>query len=85
MLVQFDDERFEVHEVAQPNGHHQYQFAWLNGPANGTYGFAIGGGILAREGLERAAREFVSSFFEPGGVGPSDFPSFVEARRSASI
>lgn len=75
-------ERFEVHESRRTDGSYQYEFAWLNGPADGTYGFAIGGGALGLEELERETRGFVSSFFEPEGIGPSDFPSFVRARRS---
>lgn len=35
-------ERFRISERAQPGGGMSYDFAWLNGPAGGTYGFTIG-------------------------------------------
>ncbi|WP_206494875.1 hypothetical protein [Microbacterium sp. KRD174] len=82
MVIEVDQERFDVREEVQPDGTYRYQFAWMNGPANGGYGFAVGGGKLTWEALERAAQGFVRSFFEPDGIGASDFPSFVEARNS---
>ncbi|WP_157681815.1 hypothetical protein [Microbacterium pygmaeum] len=82
VLIEVDGERFEVNESRAPNGRQQYQFDWLNGPADGTYGFAVGGGVLTRDAIEAEARGFVTSFFGVGGIGPSDFPSFIEARRS---
>jgi hypothetical protein len=82
LLIEFDGERFEVRERSAPNQGHRYEFKWANGPAGGTYGFAIGGGPLERAMLENAARGFVRSFYEPGGVGESDFPSFVQHRRA---
>ena len=32
-------ERFRVSERVQPSGQMSYDFSWLNGPADGTYGF----------------------------------------------
>jgi hypothetical protein len=34
-----DDELFRISERCQSGGALSYDFAWLNGPADGTYGF----------------------------------------------
>lgn len=78
-------ERFRVSERVQPSGDMSYDFAWLNGPAEGTYGFTVGraprGAHMEREELETAARNFVESFYEPGGIGEEDFPEHVAAKK----
>jgi hypothetical protein len=56
-----------------------YDLDWLTGPADGTYGFAIGGGHRTREQLIAEATAFVEGFSEPGGIG-EDFAGFVPAR-----
>lgn len=83
-----DHERFRVSERWQPDGRMSYDFSWLNGPADGTYGFTIGrlttepGTVarMTREQLVEAAREFVESFYAPGGIGEEDFPDHISER-----
>ncbi len=71
-----------------------YDFTWLNGPANGTYGFSLGAiaihseetesykaSKLSREQLIAQVHGFVDSFYEDGGIGQEDFPDHVPARR----
>ena len=72
-------------ERLDPEGQRAYDFSWLNGPNEGSYGFTIGmtnaqSHGLAPAGLEREARAFVLGFFSPGGIGDTDFPEFVAAR-----
>ncbi|MGJ9426365.1 hypothetical protein ACHABX_11055 [Nesterenkonia halotolerans] len=80
-----NDERFRVSERVQPDGHMSYDFHWLNGPAEGTYGFTVGcaplGALMTRRELEAAARNFVESFYEPGGIGDEDFPDHIAAKK----
>ena len=33
---------FRISERTQPDGATSYDFAWLNGPAEGGYGFTVG-------------------------------------------
>ena len=35
-------ELFRISERTQPDGATSYDFAWLNGPAEGGYGFTVG-------------------------------------------
>ncbi len=82
--VRIDGELFRVSERVQPGGHMSYDFAWLNGPAEGTYGFTVGcaarGAHMTRDELESAASSFVESFYGPGGIGEEDFPEHVAAK-----
>lgn len=80
-VIDVDEEVFDVHGQAQPDGSFSYHFSWTNGPAGGTYGFALGGPKLEREALEREVRGFIRSFFAPDGIGTTDFPDFVESRK----
>lgn len=41
-VVVVRDERFRISERTQPDGAMSYDFAWLNGPTEGTYGFTVG-------------------------------------------
>lgn len=81
MVINVDGELFDVSDAPQPGGTFVYHFTWTSGPANGTYGFTVGGRARAVEALERAARGFLRSFFEPGSIGVSDFPAFTESRK----
>jgi hypothetical protein len=56
-------------------------FDWLNGPDEGTYGFTVGWttGLPRREELVAEARRFVEAFYEPGGIGETDFPNHTRA------
>lgn len=83
-----DDELFRVSERRQPSGMMSYDFAWLNGPDSGNYGFTVGLSVagsgpsapMTPEQLMDAARGFVKSFYEPGGIGEEDFPNHTPAR-----
>lgn len=85
-----DNELFRVIERRQPNGMLSYDFAWLNGPNDGTYGFTVGLAVagtgaagsdpfarMSREQLVEEARGFVEAFYQPGGIGEQDFPGHV--------
>lgn len=80
--VNVDGELFRISERTQPGGALSYDFTWLNGPVDGTYGFTVGQVVAAsgesasesasritREHLVKEAREFVKSFDEPGEIG----------------
>lgn len=45
-------ERFRISERTQPGGKTSYDFAWLNGPVGGTYGFTIGRSFVRTTGDE---------------------------------
>lgn len=40
--LSIDRELFRVSERVQANGLTCYDFAWINGPADGAYGFSVG-------------------------------------------
>jgi hypothetical protein len=74
-------------------GQVSYDFAWLNGPADGSYGFTVGifnVGVgsarpqiiprMTREELLAEAQEFIAGFYEPGGIGEEDFPNHAPAQ-----
>jgi len=67
-------ERFRISERTQPGGAMSYDFAWLNGPADGSYGFTVGRSAATPKDLVAEARGFVESFYGPGGIGETDFP-----------
>ncbi len=90
--VTVDHELFRISERRQPGGALSYDFAWLNGPADGTDGFtvrrvALGtGGMtsddaaqLTRDDLVAEVRGFVEDVYEPGGIGET-WPDHVPAR-----
>ena len=94
--VSVDGELFRIGERVQPGGARSYDFTWLNGPAEGTYGFMVGqftaafgdhrsepATPLTRDQLVQEVREFVKAFYEPGGMG-DDFPDHVPARTRPS-
>jgi len=59
-----------------------YDFAWLNGPAEATYGVTVGlasAGRIAENELVAKARRFVDAFYGPGGIGETDFPNHTPA------
>lgn len=91
--VSVDHERFRISERLQPDGRLIYDIAWLNGPADGTYGFTVGRFVVAASetpeaGLARISQEqlveevrgFVQAFYGPEGIGEKDFPDHVPAR-----
>ncbi len=80
-------EVFRISERVEPGGKASYHFAWLNGPADGSYGFSIGffdvgsesagSGMLPRMTSGQLATEaqgFVTAFYAPRGIGEEDFP-----------
>lgn len=84
-----DGEMFRVSERRQSSGMMSYDFAWLNGPDGGTYGFTVGlqtapgpdpNAHMTREDLMNEARGFVAGFYEPGGIGEEDFPDHTPPR-----
>lgn len=84
-----DGEMFRVTERRQPSGMMSYDFAWLNGPDGGTYGFTVGlqtasgadpDARMTREDLMDEARGFIEGFYEPGGIGEEDFPDHAPPR-----
>lgn len=90
--VTVDDELFRISERIQPGGALSYDFTWLNGPIDSTYGFTVGRFVAASSDgasvptfrvtlgdLIKEVRIFVERFFEPGGIG-EDFPDHVPAR-----
>lgn len=90
--VTVDHEVFRVSERRQPGGLLSYDFLWLNGPADGTYGFTVGkfasgtGGItsddatrMTLEDLMAEVRGFVEHVYEPGGLLET-WPDHVPAR-----
>lgn len=92
--VSVDGELFRISERRESSTAITYEFTWLNGPANGTYGFAIGAvavhseepepcraSELSREHLIAQVQGFVDSFYDDGGIGQQDFPDHVPARR----
>ncbi|WP_104110562.1 hypothetical protein [Arthrobacter sp. N199823] len=91
--ISVDHELFRISERYQPDGRLSYDFSWLNGPVDGTYGFTIGrrGGEavpndpdgasrMSREALVEEARFFLDSFYAAGGAGEEDFPGHIPAR-----
>ena len=80
--VTVEHEVFRVSERRQPGGALSYDFLWINGPVDGTYGFSVRrvtsgtGGItpddaarMTREELVAEVRGFVEHVYEPGGIG----------------
>lgn len=91
--ITLDHELFRISQRYQPDGRLSYDFAWLNGPADGSYGFttARSGGEevpadpgsasrMSWEELVEQARSFLESFYAAGGIGEEDFPAHVPAR-----
>lgn len=78
--VSIEYELFRISERSEPHSPVSYDFAWLNGPADGTYGFSVGGSSLSEEQLVAQVQGFVSSFYERGGIGEEDFPDHIPAR-----
>jgi hypothetical protein len=86
--VSIDHELFRISERHQPSGNLSYDFAWLNGPAEGTYGFtfaktgAQSNDVLrmSSEELVEEARLFVEAFYGAAGIGGEDFPDHVPAK-----
>ncbi|WP_309102649.1 hypothetical protein [Microbacterium sp.] len=75
-------ELFRITERIQPDGGASYDFAWLNGPADGTYGFTVApsSGQLAATELVTQAGQFVEAFYGSGGIGETDFPGHAPAK-----
>lgn len=85
--VSIDHELFRISERYQPSGSLSYDFAWLNGPAEGTYGFTVAKtgdpsnerSRMSAEEIIEEARLFVEAFYGAGGIGAEDFPDHVPA------
>lgn len=88
-----EGERFRVSERLSDDGAPGYDFIWLNGPGEGSYGFSLGLarlGVNAVDGavsnglspaqLREQARDFVESFYQPGGIRDEDFHDHIAAR-----
>lgn len=87
LLIEVQGERFEVNRRTGPDGRVALDFEWINGPGESSYGFTVGSTSSAQNDYSRAfieneAELFVRAFFSDDGIGPSDFPEFVEARRN---
>ncbi|MGP5049741.1 hypothetical protein [Glutamicibacter ardleyensis] len=91
--VSVDHELFRISERYQPDGRLSYDFSWLNGPADGTYGFTIARSVgeaapndpdsasrISEEALVEEARVFIDSFYAAGSIGEEDFPDHIPAR-----
>lgn len=90
-----DGELFRISARREPEESSiSYDFDWLNGPANGTYGFSLGMSVnhspatdirdaseLSRAQLIAQVQGFLDSFYDDGGIGQEDFPDHVPARR----
>ncbi|MFT2707186.1 hypothetical protein [Clavibacter zhangzhiyongii] len=72
-------ERWRIAEREPRSATPTYDLAWLSGPADGTYGFTLGGTPRTPEHLSAEATAFVRAFSEPGGIG-EDFAGFVPTR-----
>jgi len=87
--VSVDGELFRISERREPGETLGYDFSWLNGPAEGTYGFSLGFVVaddnsteakpdsaaeLPRDRLIAEVQGFVASFYEDGGIGQEEFP-----------
>lgn len=92
MIVEEAGERIAVSTRIQDDGQLVYDFLWIDGPGESEYGFTLGLSThpagasqptltLTDDEIEQHARQFVRAFFAPDGIGPSDFPDFVAARR----
>lgn len=90
--VTIDHEVFRISERRQPNGALSYDVLWINGPADGTYGFTVGRSTPASEKiisddearmtpqeLTTEVRGFVEHVYESGGLGET-WPEHVPAR-----
>ncbi|WP_411700643.1 hypothetical protein [Conyzicola sp.] len=78
--LSIDGELFRVSGRRQPGGAISYDFAWRNGPSQGTYGFTANFGAEASEArLAVEARTFVTAFYGAVGIGETDFPDHVAA------
>lgn len=88
--VTVDEELFRISERRQPSGALSYDFSWVNGPADGTYGFTVNRFVagsaetstsassMRRDELVEEVKIFVRAFYEPGGIG-EEFPDHVPA------
>ncbi|MDN3482867.1 hypothetical protein QMA10_13140 [Arthrobacter sp. APC 3897] len=86
-------EIFRISEQTGPDGQTSYHFSWLNGPADGSYGFTVGRvGVgsdstsaermpqMTHEQLITEVQGFITAFYEAGGVGEQDFPDHTPAQ-----
>ncbi len=86
-------EMFRISERVATGGQVSYDFAWLNGPADGSYGFTVSkisvgsgptgpgaGSRMTQEELLSEAQAFIAGFYEPGGIGEEDFPDHAPAQ-----
>ncbi|UWX97378.1 hypothetical protein N2K95_01395 [Arthrobacter zhaoxinii] len=89
----FNGEIFRISEDIGPDGKISYHFSWLNGPADGSYGFTVsrfgvGSGSTPAEPTPQMTNEqlisevqgFITAFYESGGIGEQDFPHRTPAQ-----
>jgi hypothetical protein len=83
-----DYERFQVTSRRCFGGRISYDFSWLNGPSEGTYGFTVGLSAapspidkaqMSEQQLIEIARNFIETFYGVGGIGEEDFPEHTRA------
>ena len=88
-----EGEIFRISEQIGPDGQTSYHFSWLNGPADGSYGFTVGrfgvgSDSTSAEGMPQMTHEqlisevqgFITAFYESGGIGEQDFPDHTPAQ-----
>ena len=84
MLIDIEGDRFSVEVRLRPDGRRVYDFSWVNGPSEPSYGFTIGStsssSEFSTEELEATVAAFVHNFYAPGGIGSVDFPEFMASR-----
>ena len=90
--VTIKGEIFRISEHIRPDGQTSYHFSWLNGPADGSYGFTVGQfgmgsesaagttPLMTPEQLISEAQGFITEFYKPGGIGEQDFPGHSPAQ-----
>jgi hypothetical protein len=81
-------ERFQVSDRRGLGGRISYDFSWLNGPAEGTYGFTVGLSAapsvidtaqMSEQQLVEVARNFIETFYGVDGISEADFPEHTRA------
>lgn len=68
--ISIDRELFRISERREPDGSASYDFTWLNGPNDGTYGFTIG--------LSSIGRGFAGSRVSSTDTGSQMTPDMLE-------
>lgn len=94
MELSIKGEIFHISEQLGPAGQTEYHFDWLNGPADGSYGFSVSRFAAGSESasaqampppmthqqLIAEAEGFIAAFYAPGGIGEQDFQDHAPAQ-----